>query len=110
MNFPFLIWPDYTPSGESVQSLGRGQADNCQTCPYHERVPRNYPADHQYVSLLLHNGLYASVEMPMPAEFFSAQLLDYCHERFAGMLPMHNWLLTLTEQAAESGQVCDWKT
>ena len=61
-----------------------------------KRVPRGYPADHPRADLLKFNGLYAGIDGPVPEEFTSNALLEYCFERFVDMTPLHEWLLALT--------------
>ncbi|MBN1292456.1 MAG: DUF2461 domain-containing protein [Candidatus Latescibacteria bacterium] len=62
-----------------------------------KRVPRGYDADHKYAALLRHNGLYAGIDMAVPDELFSEELLDYCFDKFYQMKPLHEWLVGLTE-------------
>ena len=62
---------------------------------HYKRVPRRYPQDHPRGELLRHNGLTASVHRPIPKEFTSPELVDYCFEHFRAMLPIHEWLKDL---------------
>ena len=64
---------------------------------HYKRVPRGYDADHKYAELLRHNGLFASFESAVPDELFTAEFPEYCFRRFEKMLPVHKWLLPLTE-------------
>ncbi|MBN2265757.1 MAG: DUF2461 domain-containing protein, partial [Candidatus Aminicenantes bacterium] len=50
---------------------------------HYKRVPAGFDPAHKNADLLKHKGLYASFEAKVPAEFFSADLVDYCLERFA---------------------------
>lgn len=63
----------------------------------YKRVPRGYDPSHKYAALLLHDGLYAGVELAIPGEFFSHEFLDYCFERFNQMHPIHTWLMNLVD-------------
>jgi len=45
-------------------------------------------------------GLYASFEMKVPDEFFSAGFVEYCYERFAPAAPLHRWLMRLFGQGS----------
>ena len=58
-------------------------------------VPRGYDRDHMRAELLLFGGLTAGKEGPVPGEFYTVELLDYCLERFNGMLPLHQWLVSV---------------
>jgi len=62
---------------------------------HYKRVPRGYDPAHPNASLLLHNGLYIGSEEPIPAEFYSPAILDYCFKRYSDMLPIHRWLVEL---------------
>jgi uncharacterized protein (TIGR02453 family) len=62
----------------------------------YKRIPNGYPADHPRAELLKYNGLYAGVAVPVPEEFTSDALLDFCFKWYTGMTPLHEWLLELT--------------
>ena len=63
---------------------------------HYKRVPRDYPADHERVELLLYNGLTTGYDTVIPEAFYTAELVDYCFENFLKMLPLHRWLVELT--------------
>lgn len=63
---------------------------------FYKKVPRGYPADHANAEYLLYNGLWAGIEMPVPQELFSADLVSFCCKKFSDMAPLHEWLLNLT--------------
>ena len=63
---------------------------------HYKRVPAGFDVNHPNAPLLLHNGLYAGFETPIPEEFFSVRLIDYCMDRFAPLLPLHRWLVKAT--------------
>jgi len=60
---------------------------------HYKRIPAGFDAGHPNAALLLHNGLYASWEGPLPEEFYSERLVDFCFARFAAMAPLHRWLV-----------------
>lgn len=62
---------------------------------HYKRVPAGYDPDHKNAELLKHKGLYASFEMKVPGEFYGAEFVDYCYERFAPVVPLHRWLMKL---------------
>jgi len=62
---------------------------------HYKRVPAGYDAAHKNAELLRHKGLYAGYETKVPEEFFSADFVDYCFERFAPVAPLHRWLMKL---------------
>jgi hypothetical protein len=79
--------------------LGRIIADltassELEICGVHyKRIPAGFAAGHPNAALLLHNGLYASWEGPLPEELYSRRLVDFCFVRFAAMAPLHRWLV-----------------
>jgi uncharacterized protein (TIGR02453 family) len=60
---------------------------------HYKRVPQGFPADHPNAELLKHNGLYAGWEGPIPEEFFSPDLIEFCYGRCVRILPLHRWLM-----------------
>jgi uncharacterized protein (TIGR02453 family) len=66
---------------------------------HYKRVPRGYDAEHPNAELLRYNGLTAGEEVPIPEEFYSEALLDYCYKRYADMYPIQHWLFELTEKS-----------
>ena len=62
---------------------------------HYKRIPPGFDATHPNGELLLHNGLYAGTEGPIPEELYSEQLIDYCMERFTPLTGLHRWLVDL---------------
>lgn len=60
---------------------------------HYKRVPAGFDPGHPNAPLLLHNGLYAGLEMPIPEEFYSPRLIEYCFERYKPLVPLHKWLV-----------------
>ena len=60
---------------------------------HYKRVPRGFDPEHKNVALLLHDGLYAGMETPLPDELFTGDIVDFCAERYAEMAPLHEWLV-----------------
>ena len=61
----------------------------------YKRVPRGLPADHERAPLLLHSGLYAGYEMPVPAEARGAAFVGFCADHFEHVRPLQEWLAAL---------------
>ncbi|MGB3363235.1 MAG: DUF2461 domain-containing protein [Thermodesulfobacteriota bacterium] len=59
---------------------------------HYKRIPRGYDPDNPNSDLLLHNGLYAYQEGPIPEEVHSRDFLDYSFKVFNDMLPLHSWI------------------
>jgi hypothetical protein len=51
---------------------------------------------HPRAGLLLHNGLYAGHEGPVPKEFFLARFVDYCYGKFEPCFPLYRWLVDVS--------------
>ena len=62
---------------------------------HYKRVPRGYDAAHSNAELLMHNGLFAGAETPLPAEFGTPQFIDHCLERWQPLAPLQTWLTEL---------------
>jgi uncharacterized protein (TIGR02453 family) len=62
---------------------------------HYKRIPAGFDPKHPRAGLLLHNGLFASFEGPIPEEFYSARLVEYCFAKFEPCFPLHRWLVEL---------------
>jgi uncharacterized protein (TIGR02453 family) len=62
---------------------------------HYKRVPAGFDPGHRNAELLKYKGLYAGFEAKVPAELYSARLVDYCFERFEPILPLHRWMMKL---------------
>lgn len=65
----------------------------------YQRVPRGFDPNHPNADLLKHGGLYAGVSLPVPPEFYSADLMDWCFRHYKAVLPLHKWLVEMTRSA-----------
>jgi uncharacterized protein (TIGR02453 family) len=63
-----------------------------------KKIPSGYDSNHPNADFLLYDGLYGGIEMAVPPEFFSSELVDLCFDHYKKMLPLHRWLLALTER------------
>jgi uncharacterized protein (TIGR02453 family) len=68
---------------------------------HYKRLPRGYAAEGPIAEFLLYNGLYAMTEMKIPAEFYSADLPDYCFSTFEKLAPVHRWLTDAINREVE---------
>jgi uncharacterized protein (TIGR02453 family) len=59
---------------------------------HYKRIPAGFDADHKNAHFLLHKGLYAGDDEPIPGELHTPAFVDYCLERYRAMLPLHKWL------------------
>ena len=66
---------------------------------HYKRVPSGFDAEHKNAALLLHNGLWVSMDSEPPAELFTPDCTDFCFTHYRNMMPVHRWLLALTENA-----------
>lgn len=66
---------------------------------HYKRVPRGLNQKHKNAEFLLHNGLYTAVELKIPRLMYSEELLDFCYDHYKRMLPIHKWLVLMTNRA-----------
>lgn len=59
---------------------------------HYKRTPAGFDPGHKNARFLLHNGLYAGDEKPIPRQFYTPRFIDYCFARYRAMLPLHKWL------------------
>jgi uncharacterized protein (TIGR02453 family) len=64
-----------------------------------KRTPRGYDKAHPRADWLTFGGLYAGLEVPLPAVFHEPGFPDFCAVHYQKMLPLHAWLLDLTRRA-----------
>lgn len=64
---------------------------------HYKRLPAGFNPSHPNAPLLLHNGLHAGQEIEIPEELYSSRLVDYCFERYKPLVPLHKWLVKVTE-------------
>jgi hypothetical protein len=60
---------------------------------HYKRVPSGFDSNHPHSDLLLHNGLYAGKTIPIPDEFYTAELINFCWKNFIALAPLHVWLV-----------------
>lgn len=60
---------------------------------HYKRVPSGFDSHHPHADLLLHNGLYAGKTIPIPDEFYSSELINFCWKNFKALAPLHRWLV-----------------
>jgi uncharacterized protein (TIGR02453 family) len=65
---------------------------------HYKKIQPGYDSAHKNAEFLLHNGLYAGVELPVSEELLSEGLVDLCFDHYKRMLPLHLWLLDLTKR------------
>ncbi len=60
---------------------------------FYKRIPSGFDSRHPNSGLLLHNGLYAGITVPIPDEMYSAELINFCWKNFKSLAPLHLWLV-----------------
>ncbi len=66
----------------------------------YKKVPRGFAPDHPRAELLRHDALHAGITLsPLPAEVHGPALVTLCMKHFRKLLPLHHWLLALTQGA-----------
>ena len=100
------VYRDAVVDPEHGAALVRAVEQVTATGPYqiggrhYKRIPRGYDPDHELADYLLFNGLYASCEGPIPEELYTAELVDWCFERFQDMYPIHQWVVAMMERGS----------
>jgi uncharacterized protein (TIGR02453 family) len=64
---------------------------------HYKRVPAGYDKEHERAELLLHDGLYGGLELPVPREAHTSRFPAFCAARYRTMLPVLDWLVELVD-------------
>lgn len=64
----------------------------------YKRVPSEFDPKHKRAQLLLHKGLWAGSESPIPPELYSDKLIGYVYDIYKELAPLHKWLLDMTRR------------
>lgn len=59
---------------------------------HYKRIPLDFDGSHENADFLLYNGMHSGIEMKVPKEFFSKELVDFSFKHYLDMLPLHEWL------------------
>jgi uncharacterized protein (TIGR02453 family) len=89
--------PEYGPELAAIVGKLSARPGFTVSGEHYKRVPAGYDAEPEAEFLLRYTGLYAGLEVPIPAELHSTALLDYCFDRFKPMEPLHRWLAKLVK-------------
>jgi uncharacterized protein (TIGR02453 family) len=65
---------------------------------HYKKTPPAYDSAHKNAEYLLYNGLYAGIDLPVSDDLFYEKLVVLCFNHYKTMLPLHRWLLALTER------------
>lgn len=63
----------------------------------YKRLPRGYEVPAERADLLLHDGLYAGIEQPVPPETATPGFPAFCARHYSRLGPLQDWLLALTK-------------
>lgn len=79
-----------------VSTLNQVQKAGAYTlgAPTRKTVPRGFDASHERAPLLLHEGLWAAYEGPVPKEATTPAFVDWCVHHFQAVWPVGQWLLS----------------
>jgi len=69
----------------------------------YKRIPPGYNPAHKNSELLLHDGLYAYYEGPVPEEAYSGRFVDFCFGMLRDMSPLFRWTLAVLESVSAKG-------
>jgi uncharacterized protein (TIGR02453 family) len=69
---------------------------------HYKRVPAGFDKEHARAELLLHDGLYAGAELPVPREAPTPAFPTFCAARYRTMRPLLDWLVDLLDGSFSS--------
>ena len=69
---------------------------------HYKRVPAGYDKDYERADLLLHQGLYAGLELGVPAETRTPKFPRFCAARYRTLRPVLDWLVGLLDGSFSS--------
>ncbi|MCJ7703061.1 MAG: DUF2461 domain-containing protein [Anaerolineales bacterium] len=86
-----VVSPEFGPELAQITAvvLKKGYGVGSKT---YKRVPRGYDPDHQYADLLCYSGLTSGVDLEIPAELHTPELIDFCMDKYRDMAPVVHWL------------------
>jgi len=58
----------------------------------YKRTPRGYDPEHPLAEFLLFGGLTSGIEMEIPAELHTSELVSFCFKRFHHLAPVVHWI------------------
>jgi uncharacterized protein (TIGR02453 family) len=64
----------------------------------YKRTPRGYDPDHNLAELLLYSGLTTGKDSGLPTELHSADLIEFCFQRYREMAPVVDWLENIAKK------------
>jgi uncharacterized protein (TIGR02453 family) len=91
-----VVDPEYGAELEDALKKIRKSPDYTLGGQHYKRIPAGFDAAHPNAELLLHNGLYSGIEVPIPEEFYSNKLIDFCYKKYKPLVPLQRWLLRLS--------------
>jgi hypothetical protein len=63
----------------------------------YKRLPRGYEVPLGREELMLHDGLFAGIDRPVPEEIETPAFPAFCARRYRELAPLQDWLLTLSK-------------
>ena len=97
-----VVHPEHGESLAAILEEVRGRKLYSIGCKHYKRVPQGYDGAHTRAELMLYNGLHIGKTEPIPDILFSEGLADHCMGVFRELLPVHQWLVALTERTTRA--------
>lgn len=94
-----VIHPVHGPALQTAMQPIRSQGTYTLGGQHYKRVPRGFETDHPNAELLKHNGFHLGLEMPIPDELYTSEIVDICLHHFNALLPVHIWLNGMIQRA-----------
>jgi len=66
---------------------------------HYKRTPRGFDPDHRNAEFLLFNTLFAGYNCKLTDEIHSHEFVNWCFERFKMIVPLHKWIVAMTNRA-----------
>jgi uncharacterized protein (TIGR02453 family) len=93
-----VVHPRHGPLLTKAVAAIRKKKDYFLGNPSYKKTPPGYDPHHPNAEFLLYNGLHAGVELPILPEVVTSGLVDLCFNHYKALLPLHTWLLALTNR------------
>jgi uncharacterized protein (TIGR02453 family) len=90
-----VVDPEFGPQLASIVRKVRDGEDFEVGGKHYKRIPSGFDANHPNAEFLLYNGIHTWRETPIPDDFYSKKLVQYCWKKYSQCVPLHQWLVAL---------------
>ena len=93
-----VVHPKHGPALTAAIKEVTGNGELALDGKHYKKTPRGFDPAHENAEYLLYDGLSVYLSDPIPHDIFSPGIVDYCFDKFRKMLPLHQWLVKMTER------------